>query len=84
MNRQRIDEAAPIRAGEEPDAELRRVTHAVNDALSRAILLHPEQWLWSSRRFLTRPPGESPGPDGLPPRWAASAVARGMPDRADC
>ena len=36
--------------------------------LSRAILAYPEQWFWGSRRFLTRPPGEAPGPDGLPPR----------------
>ena len=41
---------------------------AVSEALSRAILAYPEQWFWGSRRFLTRPPGEQPGPDGLPPR----------------
>jgi KDO2-lipid IV(A) lauroyltransferase len=52
------------------DAEVaeREVTLAVNEALSRAILAYPEQWFWGSRRFLTRPPGEQPGPDGLPPR----------------
>ncbi|MDJ0851561.1 MAG: lysophospholipid acyltransferase family protein [Myxococcota bacterium] len=61
---------------EDADAQRHRVTRAVNDALSRAILAHPEQWLWSSRRFLTRPPGEEPGPDGLPPRWPAHAAAR--------
>jgi KDO2-lipid IV(A) lauroyltransferase len=44
------------------------VTAAVNEALTRAILAHPEQWLWGSRRFQTRPPGEQAGPDGLPPR----------------
>jgi KDO2-lipid IV(A) lauroyltransferase len=46
------------------------VTAAVSDALSRAILAYPEQWFWGSRRFFTRPPGERPGPDGLPPRAA--------------
>jgi KDO2-lipid IV(A) lauroyltransferase len=48
----------------------REVTVAVNEALSRAILAYPEQWFWGSRRFLTRPAGERPGPDGLPPRAA--------------
>jgi KDO2-lipid IV(A) lauroyltransferase len=59
-------------AGTDPDADAREVTAAVSEALSRAILSHPEQWFWGSRRFLTRPPDEQPGPDGLPPR----AVAR--------
>ncbi len=49
------------------DADLRAITEEINDALSEAILAHPEQWLWGSRRFLTRPPGERPGPDELPP-----------------
>ncbi len=44
---------------------------AINEALSSAILSRPEQWLWGSRRFFTRPPGEVPGPDGLPPPAAA-------------
>jgi KDO2-lipid IV(A) lauroyltransferase len=48
----------------------RELTAAVSEALSRAILAYPEQWFWGSRRFLTRPPGEAPGPDGLPPRAA--------------
>jgi KDO2-lipid IV(A) lauroyltransferase len=52
------------------EADLRVVSAAINDALSRAILAYPEQWFWSSRRFLTRPPGESAGADGLPPRAA--------------
>ena len=29
-----------------------------NRALETMILLHPGQWLWSHRRFKTRPPGE--------------------------
>lgn len=52
----------------DPEQLEREVTADVSEALSRAILAHPEQWLWGSRRFLTRPPGEQPGPDGLPPR----------------
>jgi KDO2-lipid IV(A) lauroyltransferase len=43
------------------------VTAEINDALSEAILRYPEQWLWGSRRFHTRPPGERIQPDGLPP-----------------
>jgi KDO2-lipid IV(A) lauroyltransferase len=54
--------------GAPAEAREREVTAAVNEALSRAILAYPEQWLWGSRRFVTRPAGESPGPDGLPPR----------------
>ena len=54
----------------DPERREREVTAAVNEALSRAILAYPEQWLWGSRRFLTRPPGEAPGADGLPPRAA--------------
>jgi len=56
-------------AADEKRAE-REVTEAVNEALSRAILAYPEQWFWGSRRFLTRPPDERPGADGLPPRAA--------------
>jgi KDO2-lipid IV(A) lauroyltransferase len=58
----------PFQPDADPERGDREVTRAVNEALSRAILAHPEQWLWGSRRFLTRPPGERPGPDGLPPR----------------
>jgi KDO2-lipid IV(A) lauroyltransferase len=61
-----------IRAKPDLEAERaeREVTFAVNEALSRAILAYPEQWFWGSRRFATRPAGEQPGPDGLPPRAA--------------
>ncbi len=44
------------------------VTARISAALSRAILAYPEQWLWGSRRFATRPEGEVAGADGLPPR----------------
>ena len=43
------------------------VLEAVSARLSRAILSTPEQWLWGSRRFHTRPPEEVAGSDGLPP-----------------
>jgi KDO2-lipid IV(A) lauroyltransferase len=52
----------------DPKQREREVTAEVSDALSRAILAYPEQWFWGSRRFLSRPPGEAPGADGLPPR----------------
>lgn len=63
------------RDGGRPDADLQAVTAEVNAALSRAILAHPEQWLWGSRRFLTRPPGERPTPDGLPPPASRDGAA---------
>ena len=50
------------------DAGPQAVTVAIADALSQAIRAHPEQWLWGSRRFRTRPDGEAPTEDGLPPR----------------
>lgn len=56
--------------GSDAESAEREVTAAVSEALSRAILAYPEQWFWGSRRFFTRPPGERPGPDGLPPRAA--------------
>ena len=49
------------------EAALLGVTAEINQALGDAILDRPEQWLWGSRRFATRPPGETPRPDGLPP-----------------
>ncbi len=63
----RVIRSLPGAAGESAERE---VTAAVSEALSRAILAYPEQWFWGSRRFFTRPPGERPGPDGLPPRAA--------------
>lgn len=56
------------RPEEEREAGERRVTAAIAAALERALRSYPEQWLWSLRRWETRPPGEAPGPDGLPPR----------------
>lgn len=57
-------------------AALDAVTAEINRALGDAILARPEQWLWGARRFATRPPGERPGPDGLPPPAGAPVGAR--------
>jgi len=53
------------------EADLQAITIAMNEALSEAILAQPAQWMWGSRRFQTRPTGERPGPDGLPPSAAS-------------
>lgn len=58
----------PYRSSGDAEQDVLRVTTEMNDALSRGIEAYPEQWLWGARRFLTRPEGEKPGPDGLPPR----------------
>jgi hypothetical protein len=60
---------------------LAAVSGEINAALGEAILARPEQWLWGSRRFAQRPPGEIPGPDGLPPQ-APRRAGRLAPDRA--
>jgi acyl-CoA thioesterase-1 len=58
------------------DADLLAITARVNRALSLGIAEAPEQWFWQSRRFRHRPPGETPGPDGLPPLVAPVSDAR--------
>jgi len=58
------------------EAALRSVTAEINHALGDAILDRPDQWLWGSRRFATRPPGETAGPDGLPPPAGGTAADR--------
>ena len=45
----------------------RTVLTRINAAVERAIRAYPEQWLWVHRRWKTRPPGEEPTADGLPP-----------------
>lgn len=67
----RVIRAAPTRSR---DTDLQAVTEEINAALSEAILAHPAQWLWGSRRFATRPPGERSGDDGLPPRAPAPVL----------
>jgi len=59
-----------VAKGRTSDGDIEAITARISAALSRAILAYPEQWLWGSRRFASRPPGEVPGPDGLPPRAA--------------
>ena len=70
---------APPRPGREA-AELRAVTAEINAALSEAILQRPAQWLWGSRRFLTRPEGEALEVDGLPP--PAARFREQIPERS--
>lgn len=65
--RYRLDLWDLIRPSEGESPDVQQVCARTNDALSRAIRACPAQWLWSSRRFHTRPPGEIPGADGLPP-----------------
>lgn len=54
-------------SGAEREAETARVTAEVARGLEAALRAYPEQWLWSLRRWETRPPDEAEGPDGLPP-----------------
>ncbi len=53
---------------EDLDADLEAILRRINAAYEKAIRAYPEQWLWAHKRWKTRPPGETPGPDGLPPR----------------
>ena len=50
------------------EADVREVLTRINKAYEKAIRAYPEQWLWVHRRWKTRPPGETPLPDGLPPQ----------------
>lgn len=49
------------------DADVQAILGRINAGLSRAVAEAPAQWFWQGRRFKHRPPGEIPGPDGLPP-----------------
>ncbi|MBI3831425.1 MAG: lysophospholipid acyltransferase family protein [Planctomycetes bacterium] len=53
------------------EADRRALLTRINSAYEKAIRAYPEQWLWGHQRWKTRPPGEQPGADGLPPRAAA-------------
>jgi len=48
-------------------ADVRAIITRINAAVEKAVRAYPEQWLWVHKRWKTRPPGEVPGPDGLPP-----------------
>lgn len=52
------------------EADRRALLTRINQAYEKSIRAYPEQWLWGHQRWKTRPPGEKPGPDGLPPRVA--------------
>ena len=58
----------------EPDAERVRVCGRIAAGFERALRAYPDQWLWTLRRWKTRPPAESgePGEERetypLPPR----------------
>ncbi len=52
------------------EAEVARVMAGITRGFEAALKAYPEQWLWSLRRWETRPEGEVEGPDGLPPRVA--------------
>lgn len=52
---------------EDRQADVLAILTRINRGLSQAVAEDPEQWLWQSRRFKRRPPGETAGPGGLPP-----------------
>ena len=51
-------EEIPVQGGSDP--EVKRLTQEASSALGRAILAHPEAWLWSYKRWRWRP-SEMPG-----------------------
>ena len=53
---------------EDHAADVYAVIARVNAAVEKSVRAYPEQWLWIHQRWKTRPPGEVPGPDGLPPK----------------
>ena len=52
----------------DPQAEALRVTSAIAAAFEATLRRYPAQWLWSFRRWESRPPGEAMDAEGLPPR----------------
>jgi len=66
-------------ADKQADTEL--VTRQINAAISESIRAYPAQWFWGSRRYVTRPAGESPGPDGLPPVASETATVADLAPR---
>jgi Kdo2-lipid IVA lauroyltransferase/acyltransferase len=68
-------------ANADKDAETLRVTSAVARLLEESLRRYPDQWLWSLRRWETRPAGEVETPDRLPPRVGA-ALAPALGSRA--
>lgn len=58
------------------DADVLAILGRINAGLGRAVAAAPEQWFWQGRRFKHRPPGEVPGPDGLPPSAAPTGTGQ--------
>jgi KDO2-lipid IV(A) lauroyltransferase len=53
-----VEPALPWPAGKDTEAAIVELTTRCNEAIERAIRRSPEQWLWSHRRWRTRPPAE--------------------------
>jgi len=51
-----VEPALPWPAAKETEAAIVELTTRCNEAIERAIRRSPEQWLWSHRRWRTRPP----------------------------
>ncbi|MFM1870713.1 MAG: hypothetical protein RL398_135 [Planctomycetota bacterium] len=65
--RLRVYDIIEVEPSADREADLVAITTRINAGVGLAIAEAPEQWFWQSRRFRHRPPGEVPGPDGLPP-----------------
>jgi lauroyl/myristoyl acyltransferase len=74
--RLRIYDVIDVEPTGDRDRDLVAITTRINDGLTQAVVEAPEQWFWQGRRFRHRPPGEVPGPDGLPPLAAPVAETR--------
>ena len=62
-----IIEHAP---SDDRDRDIYTVTTRINAAVEKAVRAYPEQWLWFHQRWKTRPAGEAPTADGLPPLFS--------------
>ena len=63
---------------EDHAADVYAVIARVNAAVEKSVRAYPEQWLWIHQRWKTRPPGEIPGPDGLPPKVQLSGSSSSL------
>jgi Kdo2-lipid IVA lauroyltransferase/acyltransferase len=54
-----VEPALPWPVANDTDGAIVELTTRCNEAIERAIRRSPEQWLWSHRRWRTRPAGES-------------------------
>jgi KDO2-lipid IV(A) lauroyltransferase len=60
------------------EADVLRITAAINERFEAAVRRTPTQWLWAHRRWKTRPPGESgPASRGTVVPAAGDAAAGG-------